>query len=43
MLKNIVQAIVDLSRKAGKGFEGGVLIYDLVRVFDTTQNELEIV
>lgn len=41
LLKNIVEAVVDLSRKAGKGFAGEQLVEDLLSLFGVNRSELD--
>lgn len=40
LLRNIVDAVTDLSRKAGKGFDGERFIADLLTLFGITPSEL---
>jgi hypothetical protein len=41
LLKNIVEAVADLSRKAGKGFAGERLIEEMLFLFGVTRSELD--
>jgi hypothetical protein len=40
LLKNIVEAVMDLTRKAGKNFDGERLVNDILQIFGVTQSEL---
>ena len=41
LLKNIVEAVADLSRKAGNGFAGERLVDDMLSLFGVTRSELD--
>lgn len=41
VLKNIVEAVKDLSRKARTGFDGAKLVDDILCLFGVTQSELD--
>ena len=41
IIKNIVGAVADLARKAGKKFDGQCLIADILNLFSLTPQEIE--
>jgi hypothetical protein len=41
LLKNVVEAVVDIKRKVKKDFDGAALISDILEEFRVTQDELD--